>query len=99
MPADQGDGPKPGQEFTIRKNTQQGFIGPGSDRSLPSRLTPDQQSWYTRPHEELVGVFRTYIKGMEERTQGYWTPEEIVRTKLRSEEGVGDNPRADLFSH
>ena len=64
------------------------------DQQLTRRqdLTRDPRSWYNRPHEELVGAFSSYIKGMEQRTKGHWTPEHIVHTKLNEE------ARSHMFS-
>src|SRR3954464_7594815 len=40
------------------------------------------ESWYQRPHDELVKAFRDHIQLEEKRYGGHWSAEEIIRARL-----------------
>jgi hypothetical protein len=65
-----------------------------------------QESWYKRPHEELVKGFKDFIQQKEQVFQDirspverkYWPPSEIIRKKLDWESGSINQERGEFFS-
>ena len=49
--------------------------------------TKNEQQWFNRPHEELVGVVRDYVQNWDQQhSKGKYSPAEIVRFRLDTEE-------------
>src|SRR5215213_4733551 len=82
---EQGEGPKPGPVATFRRITPPETASRNKDNAahIPSTaLTTEPRGWYDRPHVELVGAFKGFIKERYERFGGFIPPEEIIRQKL-----------------
>src|SRR3954464_1190107 len=78
MPENKNGEQNSNKEPGTRSNTdKQGEV----NTSLP----PERQegnSWYQRPHDELVKAFRDHIRQEEKRYGGHWSAEEIIRARL-----------------
>jgi hypothetical protein len=82
MSESQGEA-RPNQELTNQGNTHLKKELGGTPKIVSKDIVPQEwRGWYEWPHERLVNGFRDFVQQREQQTEGYFSPEEIICSKL-----------------
>lgn len=79
------------------------MIGPETREARPDRtLTTqnnirEQQGWYDRPHSQLVDALKAFVQQRHQRFGGHFSPEEILRSKLKWQADTSNSKERDFF--
>jgi hypothetical protein len=78
---------------------KQGGVLKENPTYIPSaKIGPEQQNWYERPHEELVKTFQNYVQKRMRRSEGEFSPAEIIAAWLRLSGHPRNRTEEDFYS-